>query len=56
MFEEVDLSSCPFSAFVIGEGLLRLEDYCKEFDVAASTGTGTSVEELLLLFEEVDLP
>ena len=31
---------------MIGGGLLRLEDYLKGFDVATSTGTGTSIEEL----------
>ena len=46
LFEEVDFSLGPFSVFVIGGGLLRLEDYLKGFDVATSTGTGTSIEEL----------
>ena len=47
MFEEVDLSLGPFSVFVIGGGLLRLEDYLKGFDVATSTGTGTEADSFL---------
>ena len=46
LFEEVG-SLGPFSAFVIGGGLLRLEDSLKGFDVATSTGTGTEADSFL---------